>query len=86
MIAISITAYLMFRLVLVINKNKDTHDKYCYCYFSTLHPILWLKISGDLLQVKFISLVNQFCEKAKLLMVIFHKNRKYLGISFILTC
>ena len=42
-----------------------------YSYLSTFYPILWLEISGDLSQAKFISLVGKFCEKDKPFMVIY---------------
>ena len=34
-----------------------------YSYFSTLHLILWLEMSEDLSQVKFIGPVKQFYKK-----------------------
>ena len=38
-----------------------------YSYLCTLHPILWLEVSGNLSYVKFISTVRQFCEKTQLI-------------------
>ena len=54
-----------------------------YSNFSTLHRILWLEISGDLPQVKFISPVRQFHGKANSLMVIPPKYGKiWVSLSF----
>ena len=44
--------------------------------FSSLFIILWLEISGDFSQAKFISPVRKFCEKDKLFMVIQPKDGK----------
>ena len=53
-----------------------------YNYFSSLHPVLCLEISGDFSQVKFISPVRQFWEKANSSMVC-RQGMGKTGISFI---
>ena len=64
-------------------KKTPYRFRLIFNHFCILHLIIWPENSWDLCQVKFISIVTQFCEEAKPFMVILSSYSKvYFSVEY----